>query len=143
MGKVEAKVSYYVELASGVPAVGESDLTESEEVYVNPVPGAGLGLYAKRAFRPGDLVLAEAPFLVIPCKAVTEAEARDAVRSAVERLSPELQAIFYSFSDKNTFDDASVQPTIKGIADTNGLPMGDQVGGSIPTHAGMYALMCR
>lgn len=148
MERSEKNVLYYVSFAKGLSIDSEEKLKPSscaykDNVYVDNVSGAGLGLFASRSFQVGELVLAEEPFLVLPCKAVTAAEAQSAVAAAVRKLSPALQNIFYSFSDKNTFGHAAQPKTIQGIVDTNGLPMGDQIGGNIPSSAGMYALMCR
>ena len=46
-------------------------------------------------------------------------------------------------SDKN-FDNFGLPPSVIGITETNGLPMGDaDLEDGIPPNGGLYTLMCR
>jgi len=119
-------------------------LEENDDVYADNVPGAGVGLFAKRKFGVGDLVLAEVPFLKVPAKSKTVEESAKDSEAIINSLSEDSDEyrMFFSLSDK--YDHSNQVKTVHGIVETNGLPMGDvDELGSIPEYAGMYILTCR
>jgi hypothetical protein len=100
-----------------------------------------MALIACRDFQKGDLVLAEAPFVVVPACGDSIEESDRKLTHIIENLCAEDKARFYSLSDKHTND--GEEATIRGIVDTNGLPQGDATEDFIPSLAGMYELICR
>ena len=71
------------------------------------VPGKGMGMFAARDVQPGELVLREAPLMVM----TWDEEEDDKHAARVNALSESSRTTFFSLHDK----DASTEPTAKGI----------------------------
>jgi hypothetical protein len=100
---------------------------------IRPTPSMGLGMFAKRDLKRGELILAERPLLVVPT-APTAAQLfrrnvsnRDALlQLCFDRLTPENQAAYRALANSHTQDGSG---PLHGILRTNGfsLPYGEQV----------------
>ena len=75
---------------------------------------------------------------MLPARSDSAAEAAAAAALAVASLSEHGRSVFWTMSDKHCTEDGA-EPSVAGIVDTNGLPMGDAVAGEVPPLAGMPA----
>ncbi|OCH89358.1 SET domain-containing protein [Obba rivulosa] len=111
----------------GVPAPLETAHT------INPVPGRGLGMFATRELRYGDLIFAERPLIVAPAAYMTRApptetgepslewlfmEWEDLLKAAVGRMSTENQEAYRALANSHVNDGS---PPLLGIMRTNGF----------------------
>lgn len=130
----DSRITYYVLF---------SKLTQDKPVFVQASVGAGFGLFAAKDFKVGELVLAEEPFVVLPSKATSEEQVEKELTKIIENLDETKRVLFWSFSDKHIPKASNSKRTVKGIVETNGLPMGDRIRDRIPSKAGMYQFLCR
>ncbi|KAF7297914.1 SET domain-containing protein [Mycena chlorophos] len=102
---------------------------------VGPVPGKGLGLFATRSLKQGDLILTERPLLILPatvhCPFPTDLtgeqilqhqlnDREQFVEPVIERMTEERRDAFFRLHNSHTEDGSG---PITGIVRTNGIGM--------------------
>ena len=118
-----------VATASGI-VLGMSDYNNKSEwrfipFSLHPAGGTkGLGAFANKAYKPGDLVFEERPLalLVVPDRdRVSRGVAVELIGRMVESLSPWRKACYFSLSQEERF---GTDPSAVGIWLSNAYPMG-------------------
>ncbi|KAK0189849.1 hypothetical protein F5146DRAFT_1052904 [Armillaria mellea] len=119
--------------------------TKDKAYVISSAPGKGLGMFAARKIRMGDLIVDERPLLVVPVAPVgltappvlegtTKEEMNQAVldhsegivRSVFERMHEENQKEFMALHNSHMHDGSG--PTL-GVIRTNGYGLGDELKG--------------
>jgi len=122
---------YYCSRECQLAAWQEHKFTCSANVEVRPVEGSGMGVFARRAFIPGDCLVREKPLFVNSsagwsmARSQEHAEAlSDAQVTAQVPLLPDARrAAVMQLADVFSADSAEATPA--GIARTNSIPVGD------------------
>eukprot|EP00924_Labyrinthula_sp_SR-Ha-C_P002606 maker-scaffold_13-snap-gene-1.46-mRNA-1 protein AED:0.21 eAED:0.30 QI:42/0.5/0.33/1/0/0/3/0/300 len=121
----------------------EQEILQKVNIKSSIGPNGQLGLYSKVNISVGECVLAEKPFLKVPAKSASVETNEKHLETILSTISPETKTKLFNLSDKYQNFNPKIGKTIQGIVETNGLPMGEQKAGKIPSEAGLYSLFCR
>ena len=120
--------------------------TCSANVEIKSAGNSGMGIFSRKTFEVGDIIVKEKPLVKIPQhmlrsrKATLEPEKIRKAEEFVAAKKPHVQQLLMAFS--NSHKD-SIESEVVGIIRTNSIPLGQSTYGRETEEAGLFPLICR